>query len=157
MPSYGVLFFIWLAAHNRCWTAVRLAKRGLNHPEKCLICDQVAETVDHLLVACSFSRIFWYQLVQKFGLHSLAPQSAATSFLSWWEEIQIWFRVLQEKALTPLPSWVLGLFGTIRIDVSSIDCLHASPLSLLWQMRRSRWETAGVKGLCSMAASRAAP
>jgi hypothetical protein len=65
-------FFIWLAAHNRCWTADRLAKRGLNHPEKCLLCDQAEETLDHLLVACSFSRIFWYQLFRKFGLHSLA-------------------------------------------------------------------------------------
>jgi hypothetical protein len=28
-------FFIWLAAQNRCWTADRLAKRGLNHPNSC--------------------------------------------------------------------------------------------------------------------------
>jgi hypothetical protein len=27
-------FFIWLVAHNRCWTADRLAKRGMNHSEK---------------------------------------------------------------------------------------------------------------------------
>jgi hypothetical protein len=26
-------FFMWLAAHNRCWTADRLARRGLPHPE----------------------------------------------------------------------------------------------------------------------------
>jgi hypothetical protein len=65
--------FIWLAAHNRCWTTDRLAKRGLNHPEKCLLRDQVEETLDHLLVACSFLRIFWYQLFWKFGLHSLPP------------------------------------------------------------------------------------
>jgi hypothetical protein len=45
----------------------------------------------------------------------------------------MWFQVLPEKVLTPLSSWVLG---TIRTDVSSMDCLHASPLSLLWQMRR---------------------
>jgi hypothetical protein len=46
---------------------------------KCLLCDQEAETLEHL-VACSFSRIFWYQLLRKFGLHSLAPQPAVTSF-----------------------------------------------------------------------------
>jgi hypothetical protein len=48
----------------------------------------------------------------------------------------MWFQVLPEKVLTPLSSWVLGLFGIIGTDVSSMDCLHASSLSLLWQMRR---------------------
>jgi hypothetical protein len=27
-------FFLWQVAHNRCWTADRLAKCGLPHPEK---------------------------------------------------------------------------------------------------------------------------
>jgi hypothetical protein len=44
--------------------------------------------------------------------------------------------VSPEKVLTPLSSWVLGLFGSIGTNVSSMDCLHASPISLLGQMRR---------------------
>lgn len=31
--------FLWLAIHNRCWTADRLEKRGLPHPEQCPLCD----------------------------------------------------------------------------------------------------------------------
>lgn len=27
-------FFLWLAIKNRCWTADRLARRGLDHPER---------------------------------------------------------------------------------------------------------------------------
>ena len=27
-------FFLWLVAHDRCWTADRLARRGLPHPER---------------------------------------------------------------------------------------------------------------------------
>jgi hypothetical protein len=30
-------FFIWLASLNKCWTADRLARRGLDHPDKCLL------------------------------------------------------------------------------------------------------------------------
>jgi hypothetical protein len=30
-------FFIWLASLNRCWTADRLARRGLYHSEKCVL------------------------------------------------------------------------------------------------------------------------
>ena len=41
--------FIWLAVRNSCWTADRLQKRGLPHPEHCPLCDQDDETVQHLL------------------------------------------------------------------------------------------------------------
>ena len=45
-------FFIWLVVHNRVWTAGRLARRNLPHPESCPLCDQVDETISHLLVSC---------------------------------------------------------------------------------------------------------
>jgi hypothetical protein len=51
-------FFLWLAAYKRYWTADRLAKRGLDHPASCLLCDQKAETLDHILVSCVFTRVF---------------------------------------------------------------------------------------------------
>jgi hypothetical protein len=65
-------FFIWLVTQKRCWTTDRLTKRGLDHPKKCLLCDQDAETIDHLLVTCVFAREFWYLLLRQLGLH-LAP------------------------------------------------------------------------------------
>jgi hypothetical protein len=33
-------FFMWLVEHNRCWTTDRLAKRGMDHPKHCPLCDQ---------------------------------------------------------------------------------------------------------------------
>jgi hypothetical protein len=45
-------FIIWLVLHNQCWTADRLAKQGLPHPEVCPFCDQAEETINHLLVGC---------------------------------------------------------------------------------------------------------
>ena len=47
--------FLWPAIRNRCWTADRLAKRGLPHPDKCPLCDQ-EETVQHLLASCVVAR-----------------------------------------------------------------------------------------------------
>jgi hypothetical protein len=41
--------FVWLAINNKCWTADRLKKRGLDHPENCVLCDQEDETVQHIL------------------------------------------------------------------------------------------------------------
>jgi hypothetical protein len=79
-------FFLWLAAHNRCWIADRLAKRGLDHPPKCPLCDQKDETLDHLLVSCVLTRDFWFQLLRRFDLQVLAPQPGLSSFMSSWEE-----------------------------------------------------------------------
>jgi hypothetical protein len=51
-------FFMWLVAHDRCWTVDWLARRGLPHPEQCPLCDQEEETINHLLVSCVFTRQF---------------------------------------------------------------------------------------------------
>ena len=44
-----VRFFLWLAQQDRCWTADRLARRGLQHHPRCLLCDQAFETIHHII------------------------------------------------------------------------------------------------------------
>jgi hypothetical protein len=80
-------FFMWLATHNRCWTADRLARRGLPHPEQCLLCDQHEENIHHLLVGCVFSREFWFSLLSHYGVAALAPQPSDQSFDDWWRKV----------------------------------------------------------------------
>ena len=79
-------FFMWLAAHNRCWTADRLARRGLTHPDRCLLCDQEEENIQHLLIGCVFARQFKFELLQIVGLAALAPQPEVPSFDDWWDK-----------------------------------------------------------------------
>ena len=52
-------FFAWLALQNRCWTADRLARRGLDHPKCCPFCDQHEESISHLLLDCVFASEVW--------------------------------------------------------------------------------------------------
>jgi hypothetical protein len=33
-----------------------------------------------------FARLFWYKLLRKYGIHSLAPQPGIIHFLDWWED-----------------------------------------------------------------------
>ena len=77
-------FFMWTVAHNRCWTADRLARRGLPHPATCPLCDQAEETIDHLMISCVLSRQFWFNILQLFGLDVLAPQPNDSCFDDWW-------------------------------------------------------------------------
>jgi hypothetical protein len=77
-------FFMWLVAHNHCWTVDRLQHRNLPHSDCCLLCDQEKESIDHLLVRCVFARQFWYYLLRRVGLVALAPYPTEPSFMEWW-------------------------------------------------------------------------
>ncbi|CAO2186422.1 unnamed protein product [Urochloa humidicola] len=79
--------FLWLAIRNRCWTADRLAKRGLPHPEKCPLCDQEEETIQHLITSCVVARQVWYNLLQLLDLGEYIPKRRERCFADWWRKI----------------------------------------------------------------------
>ena len=66
-------FFSWLALRNRCWTSDRLARRGLPHQDKCPLCDQEEETIEHVLLTCAFARTVWAGLCQALGKLDWTP------------------------------------------------------------------------------------
>jgi len=103
-------FFLWLVAHKRCSTSDRLAQRGLPHPEKCPLCDQANESIDHLLIACVLSRQFRYYILKQVVLRSLAPQPTNTSFDDWWEKASAATIGLTQKGLNSLivlGAWII--------------------------------------------------
>jgi len=61
-----------------------LARKGLQHPAACPLCDQAQETIDHLLVSCVFARQMWFYILQIFGLQELAPNLEDENFDEWW-------------------------------------------------------------------------
>jgi len=75
--------FLWLAMLNRCWTADRLARQGLQHPDKCLLCDQEEERVPHILTSCVFARQVWTTVLGRVGLQHLAPTLEFDNFKDW--------------------------------------------------------------------------
>jgi hypothetical protein len=58
-------FFIWLALHDRVWTSARRKRHNPQDDDRCALCDQQPETIDHLLVGCSFSKEIWFLLLQR--------------------------------------------------------------------------------------------
>jgi hypothetical protein len=95
-------YFVWLVAHKKCWTADRLARRGPDHPEKCPLCDQDEETINHLLVSCVFAKQFWFGFLQQANLQGLAPQSGTVSFLDWWRQATELSTGLEKRGINSL-------------------------------------------------------
>jgi len=78
-----VRFFFWLVVHERCWTADRRFRRGLQQSDTCVICDQAPETMDHLLCSCSLARQAWHVWILKLHLHISVPVEDETA-IGWW-------------------------------------------------------------------------
>ena len=58
-----VKFFTWLALKKRLWTADRRRRHNLDAHDPCWLCDPEDETVDHLLVCCSYTKVIWWNLI----------------------------------------------------------------------------------------------
>jgi hypothetical protein len=61
----------------------RLGCRGLDHPDKCVLCDQQDETIQHILVAYVFGRKTWLKVLSRFGPQHLAPGNEDLNFQGW--------------------------------------------------------------------------
>ena len=145
-------------AQNKCWTADRPKKRGLNHPDKCPLCDQDEETINHLLVACVFARTFWYRLLRKLGLHSLAPIPGSHSFLDWWEDTSGAVWGLMRKAvnsLIMLGAWLIWKHRNRCV----FDFLQPNLdlLLILDEEEVRKWTLVGAKGLSHLTAAQPSP
>lgn len=109
-PSGKCKFFMWLVTHDRCWTADRLARKGLPHTEQCLLCDQDKEKINHLLLHCVCARQVWFCVLQELHLQALDPNLDASSFDDWWEFVNSRVDGLIKKGLNSiiiLAAWSL--------------------------------------------------
>jgi hypothetical protein len=102
-----VKFFHWLANMDRCWTAERLARHGLPHHQRCLLCDQAMESMRHLMLECPFTRQVWHEVLAWLRM-TARPPDGEPSLLDWWHRAKQDTRRLSEKGLHLLRSWSHG-------------------------------------------------
>ncbi|XP_044983690.1 uncharacterized protein LOC123450584 [Hordeum vulgare subsp. vulgare] len=96
-----VRFFHWLAQLDRCWTADRLARRGLQHPPRCPLCDQEPETMHHLLLDCPFSRQVWHEALAWLRM-PCHPPDGEESLNAWWTTARQTTPKLMRKGLASM-------------------------------------------------------
>lgn len=143
-----VKIFVWLASWRRCWMADRLARRGLPHPPACLLCDQGAKDINHILVSCAFTREVWYMTFRWLRVERLSPQPGETSFQDWWRRTSK--RAGKEvrrgvNSLVILVAWLLWKYRNRCVFNGERPCA----MKLLAEIKEEArlWAAAGAKRL----------
>ena len=97
-----------------------MARRGLDHPDKCPLCDQQDETIQHILVSCVFARETWTKVLIRVGLLPLAPDSTNEVFQNWRaSELQV--PKTQKKGFNSLV--ILHSSGMVAMETQECLCL----------------------------------
>ena len=139
---------MWTVAHKKCWTADRLARKGLPHPAVCPLCDQAEETLDHLLISCVFSRQMWFNLLHGLGLQALAPGLDDKVFDDLWDNLSNKLSGQVRKgvnSLVTLGAWNLWNHRNRCVFDGAVPNLN----SLLSATREDlhQWSIAGARGV----------
>jgi hypothetical protein len=96
---------------DRCGTADRKRRHGLQDSTSCALYAQEVETADHFTAACVFTREVWFQILNCFGwqaLTSVDPQG----FTSWWLKVRKCVAWAPRKAfdfIVTLVAWSIWL------------------------------------------------
>ena len=76
-------FFTCLASKQN---ADRRRRHGLEAHDTCWLCDQEAETVDHLRVNCSFAKVIWWNLLS--WMDCSCSFQGPLQLHTWWEHLR---------------------------------------------------------------------
>ncbi|KAF8723592.1 hypothetical protein HU200_021549 [Digitaria exilis] len=106
-------FFAWLALHDKCWTAARRKRHHLQDDDFCALCGSESESIDHLLVGCSFTRQVWHQLLLRENAASLTPTTQDLALAAWWTRGR---KLIHKKSRKPFDSTVVLVSWAIWLE-----------------------------------------
>ena len=76
-------FCAWEAAWGKVLTLDKLQKRGWQLPNRCYLCGQAEETVNHLLLHCSVVSSLWEIIFSLMGASWIFPKTIKEAIYSW--------------------------------------------------------------------------
>ncbi|RVX19039.1 Transposon TX1 uncharacterized 149 kDa protein [Vitis vinifera] len=82
VPS-KVCFFAWEASWGKVLTMDQFKKRGWAVANRCFLCCEEEESIDHILIHCSKARDLWDLLFALFGVCWVLPSSARETLVEW--------------------------------------------------------------------------
>ena len=80
-PKTGV--FAWEAAWGKVFTLDQLKRRGMTFANRCFMCEEEEETIDHLLIHCKIAKMLWDLFLSIAGISWVFPHSVLHTLLAW--------------------------------------------------------------------------
>lgn len=75
--------FLWILLQNNILTIDNLRKRDFYLPNRCYLCLNNEESVNHMFIHCPFVLPIWGMFFQMWGLNWVFPQDIQDYFKSW--------------------------------------------------------------------------
>ena len=82
-PRMG--FFAWEASWGKVLTLDQLKRRGRALANRCFLCEEDEEDINHLLIHCKKARMLWDLLLSIVGTRWVFPANIIQLLLSWQE------------------------------------------------------------------------
>ena len=80
-PKMGI--FSWEAAWGKILTLDNLKRRGVAFANRCFMCEEEEETIDHLLIHCKSAKMLWDLFLTMVGISWVFPHSVLHTLLAW--------------------------------------------------------------------------
>ena len=106
-PKIGV--FAWEASWGKVLTMDQLKRRGLTLVNRCVMCEEDEETIDHLLIHCKCAKMLWDLFLSIVGISWVFPHSVLHTLLAW--QGVMWARNAKKQP----PCACFGISGALGI------------------------------------------
>ena len=80
-PKVG--FFAWEASWGKVLTLDQLKRRGIPLANRCFLCEEKEETIDHLLIHCSRAKMLWDLVLAITDTNWVFPRTVCQCLLTW--------------------------------------------------------------------------
>jgi hypothetical protein len=144
-----IKLFLWLAFRRRHWTADRRLRHGLDAHDSCLLCGQEPETIDHIIVSCSYAKQVWWRIRE--ALNECGQVRECDCILDWWEAWRaLWTGSCKQGAdsIFALVAWELWKERNARLFRGAAT--QPSQLPAIIRHQAGLWVDARAKGLGSL-------
>ncbi|RVW23454.1 putative ribonuclease H protein [Vitis vinifera] len=128
-------FFAWEAFWGKVLSLDQLKKRGWCLANRCFLCCEEEESIDHILIQCSKARVLWELLFALFGVSWVLPYSVRDT-LSGWSDFNMGKK--RKKVWKAAPSCIFWAVWKERNRIAfdneelSMDRLNNSFVCNLW-------------------------